>query len=341
MSGYRVAVVGATGAVGTVMREKLRERGFPAREVVPFASERSAGRELDGQVIQALTPETIQGFDIAIFSAGGSTSGEWAPRFVDAGAVVIDNSSRWRRDPEVPLVVSEVNPDALEAHQGLIANPNCSTMQLMVALKPIQDAAGIERLIVSTYQSVSGTGVKAVEELEAQTHAVLHGQPMPEPQVYPHPIAFNVLGAAGNFAPGDDHTDEERKMMFETRKILGDDSMAINVTCARVPVRNSHSESVTLQTRDPLSVDAARELLAGAPGLVLVDDPARHGYPTALDAAGRDEVFVGRLRRDPTHERGLCLWVVSDNLLKGAATNAVQIAEVLHERGLVRPRVAV
>jgi aspartate-semialdehyde dehydrogenase len=338
--GYRVAVVGATGAVGTVMREKLRERGFPAREVVPFASERSAGRELDGQVIQALTPETIQGFDIAIFSAGGATSGEWSPRFVDAGAVVIDNSSKWRQDPEVPLVVSEVNPEALDGHKGLIANPNCSTMQLMVALKPIHDAAGIERLIVSTYQSVSGTGVRAVEELEVQTRAALAGEPLPEPSVYPHPIAFNVLGGAGNFAPGDDHTDEERKMMFETRKILGDESIAINVTCARVPVRNAHSESVTLQTREPLSVEAARELLAAAPGLELVDDPATHGYPTALDAAGRDEVFVGRLRRDPSHERGLCLWVVSDNLLKGAATNAVQIAEVLHARGLVRPRVA-
>jgi aspartate-semialdehyde dehydrogenase len=337
---YRVAVVGATGAVGTVMREKLRERAFPASEVVPFASERSAGRELDGQIVQALTPETIQGFDIAIFSAGGSTSGEWAPRFVEAGAVVIDNSSKWRRDPEVPLVVSEVNPDALERHNGLIANPNCSTMQLMVALKPIHDAAGIARLIVSTYQSVSGTGVRAVEELEEQTHAVLHGMEMPAPQVYPHPIAFNVLGGAGNFADGDDHTDEERKMMFETRKILGDDAMAINVTCARVPVRNSHSESVTLETREPLSVEDARALLAAAPGLELVDDPPHHGYPTALNAAGRDEVFVGRLRRDPSHERGLCLWVVSDNLLKGAATNAVQIAEVLHERGLVRPGVA-
>jgi aspartate-semialdehyde dehydrogenase len=336
---YRVAVVGATGAVGTVMREKLRERGFPAREVVPFASERSAGRELDGQVIQALTPETIQGFDIAIFSAGGATSGEWAPRFVDAGAVVIDNSSKWRTDPEVPLVVSEVNPEALDQHKGLIANPNCSTMQLLVALKPIHAAAGIERLIVSTYQSVSGTGVKAVRELEEQTRAALDGQPLPEPQVYPHPIAFNVLGGAGNFPDGDDHTDEERKMMFETRKILGDESIAVNVTCARVPVRNSHSESVTLQTREPLSVEDARSLLAAAPGLELIDDPATHGYPTALDAAGRDEVFVGRLRRDPSHERGLCLWIVSDNLLKGAATNAVQIAEVLHERGLVRPHV--
>jgi aspartate-semialdehyde dehydrogenase len=340
-AGYRVAVVGATGAVGTVMREKLRERRFPAREVVPFASERSAGRELDGQVIQALTPETIQGFDLAIFSAGGATSGEWAPRFVDAGAVVVDNSSRWRQDPEVPLVVSEVNPEALDGHRGLIANPNCSTMQLMVALKPLHDAAGIERLIVSTYQSVSGTGVKAVRELEDQTRAALDGEPLPQPQVYPHPIAFNVLGGAGNFPPGDDHTDEERKMMFETRKILADESIAINVTCARVPVRSSHSESVTLQTREPLSVEDARELLSGAAGLTMVDDPASHGYPTALDAAGRDEVFVGRLRRDPSHERGLCLWVVSDNLLKGAATNAIQIAEVLHERDLIRPRVAV
>ena len=333
----RVAVVGATSAVGTVMLEKLRERAFPASEIVPFASERSAGKELDdGSVVQPLREDTIQGFDIAIFSAGGSTSGEWAPRFVDAGATVIDNSSKWRRDPEVPLVVSEVNPDALQGHKGLIANPNCSTMQLMVALKPIHDAAGIERLIVSTYQSVSGTGVKAVRELEDQTHAVLHGMEPGEPTVYPHPIAFNVLGGAGNFADRDDHTDEERKMMFETRKILGDESIAINVTCARVPVRNCHSESVTLQTRQPLSVDEARELLSSAPGLTMVDDPASHAYPTALDSAGHDDVFVGRLRRDPSHERGLCLWVVSDNLLKGAATNAIQIAEVLHERGLVR-----
>jgi aspartate-semialdehyde dehydrogenase len=340
MTRHRVAVVGATGAVGTVMRQKLRERGFPAREVVPFASERSAGRELDGAIVQPLTPETIQGFDLALFSAGGSTSGEWAPRFVDAGAVVVDNSSRWRRDPEVPLVVSEVNPEALDDHRGLIANPNCSTMQLVVALEPIHAAAGIERLIVSTYQSVSGTGVKAVRELEEQTRAALAGEPLPEPVVYPHPIAFNVLGGAGTFADGDDHTDEERKMMFETRKILGDESIAINVTCVRVPVRNCHSESVTLQTREPLSIADARRLLEHAPGLSVVDDPAADGYPTALDAAGRDEVFVGRVRRDPTHERGICLWVVSDNLLKGAATNAVQIAEVLHERGLIRPRVA-
>jgi len=340
MSGYRVAVVGATGAVGTVMLAKLRERGFPAREIVPFASPRSAGKTLDGGlVVQALTEQTIQGFDIALFSAGGATSGEWARRFVAAGAVVIDNSSKFRQDPDIPLVVSEVNPGALDAHRGLIANPNCSTMQLMVALKPVHDAAGIERLIVSTYQSTSGTGVKAVEELRAQTRADLEGRPLPDPEVYPHPIAFNVLGGAGNFVDGDDYSDEERKMMFETRKILGDDSIGISVTCARVPVTWSHSESVNVQTRESLTPEAARELLAASPGISVVDDPSLNLYPTARAAAGRDDVLVGRIRRDPSHERALNMWVVSDNLLKGAATNAVQIAEVLHERGLVRSTV--
>jgi aspartate-semialdehyde dehydrogenase len=334
---HRVAVVGATGAVGTVMLAKLRERDFPAREIVPFASARSAGRELEGfGAVQPLSDETIQGFDIAIFSAGATTSGEWARRFVDAGCVVVDNSSRWRRDDDVPLVVSEVNPHALDRHQGLIANPNCSTMQLMVALKPILDTAGIERLIVSTYQSVSGTGVKAVEELEEQTHAVLHGVEPPAPSVYPHQIAFNVLGGAGNFKDGDDYTDEERKMMFETRKILETPDIGISVTCARVPVVSSHSESVNVQTREPIEPDEVRELLRRSPGLDVVDDPARNGYPTALAGAGRDEVLVGRIRRDPSHPRALNLWVVSDNLLKGAATNAVQIAEALHQRGLVR-----
>jgi len=327
----RVAVVGATGAVGTVMRSKLRERSFPASQIIPFASERSAGRELDGETVRALSDDSIQGFDLAIFSAGGSTSGEWAKRFVAAGAVVVDNSSRWRRDPDVPLVVAEVNPDDLNDHKGLIANPNCSTMQLMVALKPIHDAAGIERLIVSTYQSVSGTGVKAIEELESQARASLDGEAAPAPQVYPYPIAFNVHGGAGNFADGDDHTDEERKMMFETCKILGDEDIRVSVTCARVPVRVGHSMAVNIETRDELGIDAARELLGRMPGLELADP-----YPTPLDSAGRDEVFVGRLRRDPTHPRGLQMWVVSDNLLKGAATNAIQIAEVLHERNLIQ-----
>jgi aspartate-semialdehyde dehydrogenase len=332
--GYRVAVVGATGVVGTTMLSLLRERSFPASEIVPFATERSAGRELNGGLtVRALNDEAdLRGFDIALFSAGGGTSRDWAPRFVEAGATVVDNSSAWRRDPSIPLVVSEVNPDALERHRGLIANPNCSTMQLVVALAPIQRRAGIERLVVSTYQSVSGTGKKAVDELNAQTQADLSGANPPEPAVYPEPIAFNVIGAAGNFADGDDHTDEERKMMFETRKILADESIGVAVTCVRVPVRVSHSLAVNVQTREPLSAEDARELLASAPGVVVED------VPTPLRAAGRDEVFVGRIRRDESHPRALSLWIVSDNLRKGAATNAVQIAEVLVERGLLDRR---
>ncbi len=332
--GYRVAVVGATGVVGTTMLSLLRERSFPASEVVPFATERSAGRELEGGLtVRALNDEAdLRGFDIALFSAGAGTSREWAPQFVQAGATVIDNSSAWRRDPSIPLVVSEVNPHALEGHRGLIANPNCSNMQMLVALAPIHRRAGIERLVVSTYQSVSGTGKKAVDELNAQTEADLSGAEAPAPQVYPEPIAFNVIGAAGNFADGDDHTDEERKMMFETRKILEDESIGIAVTCVRVPVRICHSEAVNLQTREPLSAEEARELLAEAPGVIVED------VPTPLRAAGRDEVFVGRIRRDVSHPRALSLWIVSDNLRKGAATNAVQIAEVLVERGLLDRR---
>jgi aspartate-semialdehyde dehydrogenase len=324
MSPVRVAVVGATGVVGTTMLSLLRERGFPASEIVPFASVRSEGRELDGLTVRALTPEAdLGGFDIALFSAGAGTSREWAPRFVEAGATVIDNSSAFRRDPDVPLVVSEVNPHALEGHRGLIANPNCSTMAMVVPLAPIHRAVGIERLVVATYQSVSGTGKKAIDELEAQAHASLHGMEMPAPVVYPEPIGFNVIGAAGSFAEGDDHTDEERKMMFETRKILDDASIGVAVTCVRVPVRVSHSLAVNVQTREPLSAERARELLSAAPGLVLED------VPTPLRATGCDEVFVGRIRRDESHPRALGMWIVGDNLRKGAATNAVQIAELL------------
>jgi aspartate-semialdehyde dehydrogenase len=320
----RVAVVGATGAVGRTILELLRERSFPADEVILFASARSAGTEIDGRTVRLLDDDAdLDGIDIALFSAGAGTSREWAPRFVDHGAVVIDNSSAFRRDPSVPLVVSEVNPHALKHHRGLIANPNCSTMQLMVALAPIHREVGIERLIVSTYQSVSGTGQKAIAELDAQAHADLHGMEMPDPELYPDHIAFNVIGAAGNFAEGDDHTDEERKMMFETRKILEDESIGIGVTCVRVPVRVSHSEAVNLQTREPITPDRVRELLAGAPGVAL------EHVPSPLRAAGRDEVFVGRIRRDESHPRALSMWVVSDNLRKGAATNAVQIAELL------------
>ena len=270
---------------------------------------------------------------MALFSAGAGTSREWAPRFVDAGATVIDNSSAFRRDPSIPLVVSEVNPHALRGigpiPPKLIANPNCSTMQLMVAVAPIHRAVGIDRLIVTTYQSVSGSGRKALAELDAQVRADLDGLPLPAPSVYPDHIAYNVIGAAGNFAAGDDHTDEERKMMFETGKILEDESIRVAVTCGRVPVRVGHSESVNLETREDLSVEEARSLLQAAPGLVLED------VPTPLRAEGRDEVFVGRLRRDPTHPRGLQLFVVGDNLRKGAATNAVQIAELLIRDGLL------
>ena len=320
----RVAVVGATGVVGRTMLQLLSERSFPADEIVLFASSRSAGTEIDGRVVQVLDDSAdLSGFDVALFSAGAGTSREWAARFVDHGAVVIDNSSAFRRDPSVPLVVSEVNPHALAHHRGVIANPNCSTMQLMVALAPIHRAVGIERLVVATYQSVSGTGAKAIDELDAQAHASVNGMEMPAPEVYPEPIAFNVIGAAGNFADGDDHTDEERKMMFETHKILEDESIGVAVTCVRVPVRICHSEAVNVQTREPLSAERAREILADAPGVVL------ENVATPLQAEGRDEVFVGRIRRDESHPRALGMWVVSDNLRKGAATNAVQIAELL------------
>ncbi|MEA2147484.1 MAG: aspartate-semialdehyde dehydrogenase [Solirubrobacteraceae bacterium] len=327
----RIAVVGATGVVGTTMLELLRARRFAADEIVPFASARSAGRQLEGGLtVRALEPGAdIEGFDLALFSAGAGISREWAPRFVAAEATVIDNSSAFRRDPDVPLVVSEVNPQALERHQGLIANPNCSTMQLMVALGPIHRAVGIERIVVATYQSVSGTGKQALDELEEQTAAMVGGGQPPASKVYPEPIAFNVIGAAGNFLDGDDHTDEERKMMFETRKILEDDTIGVAVTCVRVPVRVSHSEAVNVQTREPLGAAGARELLRNAPGLML------ENVPTPVRAAGRDEVFVGRLRDDDSHPRAFSMWVVSDNLRKGAATNAVQIAEVLVASGLL------
>jgi aspartate-semialdehyde dehydrogenase len=325
--GVRVAVVGATGVVGTTMLALLGERAFPASEIVPFASSRSTGRELDGGLVVRPLRD-IDGFDVALFSAGATISREWAPKFVEAGAVVIDNSSAFRQDPSIPLVVSEVNPAALERHHGLIANPNCSTMALVVALAPIHRAVGIERLVVSTYQSVSGTGKQAIDELDSQLTASLRGVDMPAPAVYPEPIGFNVIGAAGTFGEGDDHTDEERKMMFETRKILEDESIGVAVTCVRVPVRVGHSLSVNIQTREPLDAASARELLSRAPGLTLDE------LPTPLKAEGRDDVLVGRIRRDMSHPRALSMWVVGDNLRKGAATNAVQIAELLIAAGI-------
>jgi aspartate-semialdehyde dehydrogenase len=336
----RVAVVGATGAVGSTMLGVMRERSFPADEVVPFASERSAGRTIDwGDSrlrVLPLAGEGIRGFELALFSAGSGVSEEWAPRFAEAGAVVVDNSSQWRMHEDVPLVVAEVNPEALDDHRGIVANPNCSTMQMVVALKPILDAAGIERIVVATYQSVSGTGQRAVEELHDQVAAVLEADELPPPSVYPHQIAFNVLPQVESFQEGDDYTTEERKMMRETRKILGAESIGISATCARVPVYTGHSEAVNVQTRDDLSPEDCRELLSAAPGVTVADDPSHAIYPLAIDAAGRDDVLVGRIRRDPSHKRCLNLWIVGDNLRKGAATNAVQVAELLRVRGLLR-----
>jgi aspartate-semialdehyde dehydrogenase len=337
---YRVGVVGATGAVGSTILELLAERGFPASEVIPFASERSAGKRvsMDGTELECrpLSEESIQGLDLAISSAGGSISAEWAPRLVDAGAVVVDNTSFWRMHDDVPLVVAGVNDDAAEEHHGIIANPNCTTMQMIVALKPIWDAVGIERIVVSTYQSVSGTGRLAIHELQDQVRRVLDGEPV-EPVKFPHQIAFNVIPQVETFSEGDDYTTEERKVMNETRKILGaGEELGVSATCVRVPVVTGHSESVNVQTREPLAPEHCRELLAAAPGLVVVDAPGEGIYPLAIDAAGRDEVLVGRVRRDPSHERCLNMWVVGDNLRKGAATNAIQIAELLHQRGLIR-----
>src|SRR3954471_13995547 len=338
----RVAVVGATGAVGSTILGVMRERAFPADEIVPFASERSAGRTIDygdrDLTVQALSDDAIRDFDLALFSAGGTRSAEWAPRFVDAGAVVVDNSSYWRMHDDVSLVVSEVNPDAILRHRGIVANPNCSTMQMVVALKPILDAVGIERLVISTYQSVSGTGQKAVEELETQTRSIIEAKELATPSVYPHRIAFNVLPQVETFKGGDDYTTEERKLMAETRKILAatEEELGISATCVRVPVLKGESESVNVQTRELLSPEECRQLLGAASGVVVVDAPANGVYPLATEAAGRDEVLVGRIRRDSSHERCLNMWIVGDNLRKGAATNAVQVAELLHERGLVR-----
>jgi aspartate-semialdehyde dehydrogenase len=339
---HRVGVVGATGAVGSTLLEVLAERQFPADEVRAFASERSAGKKVPfaGSELECvpLTDESIQGLDVVLSSAGGAVSAEWAPRFVGAGAVVIDNTSFWRMHPEVPLVIPEINADAASDHNGLIANPNCSTMQLMIALGPIHREIGIERIVISTYQSVSGTGQRAIEELRDQSHAMLHEMEPPPAEVYPHRIAFNVLPQVETFKDGDDYTTEERKLMAETRKILGDtdESIGISATCARVPVYVGHSQSVNVQTRGELSPEGARTLIGAADGALVVDAPGQGVYPIASDAAGRDDVLVGRIRRDPSHPRCLNLWVVGDNLRKGAATNAVQIAELLAERDLIR-----
>ena len=329
-----VAVAGATGAVGEAMISILEQREFPVATLYPLASARSAGKTVSFRG-RAMTVRELAGFDfsavqIALFSAGGSISAEYAPIAAKAGCVVIDNSSHFRRDEDIPLVVPEVNPHAIAdySRRGIIANPNCSTIQMLVALKPVYDAVGIERINVATYQAVSGTGREAIGELAGQTARLLNGQPV-ECEVYPGQIAFNALPHIDAFQDNG-YTREEMKMVWETRKIFEDDSIQVNPTCVRIPVFFGHSEAVHIETREPISAVSARELLQQAPGVVVIDEPADAGYPTAVgDCAGEDPVFVGRIREDISHPRGLNLWVVADNVRKGAALNSIQIAECL------------
>ena len=339
-----IAVVGATGVVGGTMIRMLRERHFPIGELRLLASARSAGRAIDvdgtEHVVGEATAESFEGVDIALFSAGGDISKELAPLAAERGATVIDNSSAWRMDPTVPLVVSQVNPDDLERHEGIIANPNCSTMQLVPVLMALRDAVGLERIVVDTYQAVSGTGAKAITELQAQLEAHVGGQPL-EASVYPHQIALNALPQVDVFLDNG-YTKEEWKVATESRKILHLPDLRVSCTAVRVPVFVAHSEAVHVETRDPITPDRARTLFAAVPGVVVQDDPSTSTYPLATEAAGSDEVYVGRVRQDPSIEdgRGLAFWVVSDNLRKGAATNAVQLAEILVERGWVKAAAA-
>lgn len=324
----RVAIVGATGEVGRTFLKVLEEREFPVDELYLYASEKSEGTELTFRgekfKVRALNKETsFKGIDIALFSAGSSISKEYAPRFVKDGAVVIDNSSAWRLDPDVPLVVPEVNPEDVENHEGIIANPNCSTIQMVVALKPIYDAVGISAIVVATYQSVSGAGAKAIRELEEQTRAWCQDKQM-EVKNLPRRIAFNVIPQIDVFTENG-YTKEEMKMVNETRKIMHDPNIKVSATTVRVPVFYGHSEAISVKLNRPLEPESAMELLRKAKGVVLVEE----GYPTPIDVAGRDEVFVGRIRKDLVFEPGLSMWVVADNIRKGAATNAVQIAELL------------
>jgi aspartate-semialdehyde dehydrogenase len=339
-----VAVVGATGVVGGTMIRMLQERAFPVGELRLLASARSAGRTVvvDGteHVVEEATPDAFSGVDIALFSAGGDTSKALAPEAAARGATVIDNSSAWRMDPAVPLVVSQVNPDDLAWHEGIIANPNCSTMQLVPPLMALRDAVGLERVIVDTYQAVSGTGGKAITELQGQVEAHVAGAPL-EHAVYPHQIAFNALPQVDVFLDNG-YTKEEWKVVTESRKILHLPELRISSTAVRIPVFVAHSEAVHVETREPITPDRARTLFAAVPGVVVQDDPATSTYPLATDAAGSDEVFVGRVRQDDSVAggRGLAFWIVSDNLRKGAATNAVQLAEILVERGWIRAAAA-
>ncbi|MEW6188740.1 MAG: aspartate-semialdehyde dehydrogenase [Actinomycetota bacterium] len=331
MKEYNVAIVGATGAVGEEMRNILEERNFPVANLRLLASERSVGRRLTfrrtGVAVEQLSPDSFKDVDVALFSAGASISEEFAPLAVKAGAIVIDNSSAFRMKEDVPLVVPEVNPEALKDHKGVIANPNCSTIQMVVVLKPLHDRAKIRRIVVSTYQAVSGTGRKAVQELLDQAKAYLAGEEIIS-GVYPHQIVFNLLPHIDVFLENG-YTKEEMKMVDETRKIFGEPEMKITATCVRVPVFVAHSEAVNIETERKISASEARRILENAPGVVVIDDPENLAYPMPIFAAGKDACYVGRIREDESVRCGLNLWIVSDNLRKGAALNAVQIAELL------------
>lgn len=332
-----VAVAGATGAVGAEMLKTLEMRDFPADKIIPLASSRSVGKTVTykGQEIkvQELKENSFEGVHIALFSAGGGTSEKFAPFAVKSGCTVVDNSSQWRMDDRCPLVVPEVNPEDLEKHQGIIANPNCSTIQMLVALKPLHDAAKIKRVVVSTYQAVSGTGQKAIVELESQVRQMFNMQE-PEIKVYPYQIAFNCLPQIDMFLENG-YTKEEMKMVNETHKML-DPNIKVTATTVRVPVFYGHSESINVETEKKLTANDARAILSRAPGIQVYDNPAEKFYPMPIMAAGEDEVFVGRIREDESIENGLNFWCVADNIRKGAALNAVQIAELLIEKNLVR-----
>lgn len=332
-STYIVAVVGATGAVGNEMIRTLEQRDFPVERLKLFASERSEGKILefkDTEIpVEALNEKSFKGIDIALFSAGAERSKIWAPVAARSGCIVVDNSSQWRMDPEVPLVVPEVNPHDLTWHKGIIANPNCSTIQMVVVLKPVHDAARIKRVVVTTFQSVSGTGQKAMDELLQQTTDLLNFREV-KCNVYPYQIAFNVLPHIDKFLENG-YTKEEMKMVNETKKILGDNSIRITATTVRVPVFRSHSESLNIETEKRLTPSEVRAILAEAPGIIVYDAPEKNIYPIPIDVAGKDETYVGRIRKDETIENGINMWVVADNLRKGAALNAIQIAEKLIE----------
>ncbi|WP_438777563.1 aspartate-semialdehyde dehydrogenase [Enterococcus sp. DIV0170] len=346
MRKMNVAIVGATGAVGTQMIKLLENSSLPLGTIKFLASKRSAGKQLsfkgETQTIEELVPDSFENIDLALFSAGGSISAKFAPEAVKRGAVVVDNTSHYRMDPEVPLVVPEVNPSALRDHKGIIANPNCSTIQMMVALEPIRQAYGLKRIIVSTYQAVSGAGNQAMEELKQQTKDFLDEKPVEEwkADILPcggdkkhYPLAFNALPQIDVFTDAG-YTNEEWKMINETKKIMEDDTIKVSATCVRIPVMSGHSESVYIETEKTATVAEIQELIANAPGAVLEDDPSQQIYPQALNSVGKKETFVGRIRKDPDEEKGIHLWVVSDNLLKGAAWNSLQIAETMYEMNL-------